>query len=132
MFLKKVSLTALVMLSSSLPLAAHAGNLVVTNHTQFDSTSIINHGPCSTILGSIGVTHPGQTNVIPEDKIKKACFFNSHNCKADVYMTGNCTGPAVATVLFDVVTGVKSIQMHDAAYTINGSAFNLTLEGGPA
>jgi len=111
--------------------AAQAADLTISNQTQHDSTCVINDGACSTILGESGVTHPHQTNVISSNKIKFACLLNRSNCKADVYMTANCTGPKIATVIFDTNSGIKTTTMYDNSYAINHEAFTITLSGGP-
>lgn len=111
------------------PLTANAGDLIVNNHTDYDSTSIINNGSCSTILGEMGISRKHTDhNVVPDSKVRFACFLNKKNCKADVYMSANCTGPKIATVLFDVDTGIKSIQMLDPKFQIIGSGFTTTME----
>lgn len=131
MFKKKIvglTITAII----SLPMLSFAGDLTLVNDTNRDSTCVINNGACSTILGSSGVTKAHTTNTVAESKINLACILNRSNCKADVYMTDNCSGPIVGTVILDTKTGIKSVQMHDASYTITGSAFSVTLSGGPA
>lgn len=117
---------------ATLPLQAKAADLITHNLTDFDSTSIINNGACSTILGATGTTHAHSTNVVPSAKVKFACLANIHNCKADIYMTPNCnkSGSApVATVYFDVDTGLKSdkTQIHDTKFAISGTGFETTI-----
>lgn len=110
-----------------------ASDLTIVNDTNRDSTSIINHGLCSTILGDSGVTKAHSTNVVAASTVKKACFFNKTNCQADVYMTNNCTGPKVATVIFDISTGVKGQpDIFDTSYAINANGFYINFSGGPA
>lgn len=117
---------------ATLPLQAKAADLVTHNMTKFDSTTIINKGACSTILGSTGTTHANSTNVVPSGKVKFACLANLHNCKADVYMTPDCNksgASPVATVYFDIDTGIKTdkTEIHDSGYAITGSAFEITI-----
>jgi hypothetical protein len=117
---------------ATLPLQAQAADLVTRNDTDLDSTSIINNGACSTILGAIGTTHAHSTNVVPGGKVKFACLANLHNCKADIYMTSNCNksgATPVATVYFDVDTGLKAdkTETHDAKFVIGGSGFQTTI-----
>jgi hypothetical protein len=130
---KKIIFTGLFLGISSLPLLAHAANsLTIKNNTPQDSTAIINNGSCSAnALGEKGITKGGGgENTIDSFVIWYACYSNPHNCKADVYMTNNCTGPKVATVLFDTDTGIKSITMLSNQYAFIGSGFSVTLNGG--
>ncbi|MBV9575565.1 MAG: hypothetical protein JO149_02955, partial [Gammaproteobacteria bacterium] len=116
LFRKKFFSNVLVISISSLPFLADAGNyastdLTIVNNTKNYSTSVINNGPCSTILGDIGVTKPNSTSIVPSDEVKFACTLNESNCAADVYMTNNCSGPKIATVIFDTDAGIKSVHM---------------------
>jgi hypothetical protein len=104
-----------------------AGDLTIVNNTKNFSTSVINNGPCSTILGDIGVTKPNSTNTVPSSKVKFACSIHPSSCSADVYMTNNCTGSKIATVTFDVDKGIKSVKMDTPAYLITGVGFIVTL-----
>lgn len=129
---KKMILSGLCLISLSVPFSLQAANLTIKNETNRDSTSIINHGACSTILGSSGVTKAHTTNVVSESTLLKACFLNRTNCQADVYMSNNCSGQKVATAIFDVYTGLKSVQVFDSSYTFDGNAFSIIISGGPA
>ena len=97
----------------SLPLVAKA-DLTVDNQTFFPSTSKINnqngHAQCSSAIPIYGVTKPQSKNVIPQGIIWSACIANLHACTAEVYMTNDCTGPVIATAVFDISTGIKSIN----------------------
>ena len=119
----------------STPLLAQADALVTNNDTNFDSTCVINDGSCSTVLGQVGVTKAHeQHHVIDASTVWFACIANRRNCKADVYMTNHCNDnnePSVATVVFDVSSGIKSITMHDSNYAITAVApFEITIAGG--
>lgn len=124
--LKSVMFATLI----SLPLMSFAGDLTLVNNTNQDSTSVINNGVCSTILGSTGITKAHSTNVVPESKINLACILNRSNCKADVYMTNNCTGKVVATVVMDTKKGIKSVDIKDKSYQIDAKDFRVELNGG--
>lgn len=128
MLLKKLAAIAATTVVAILPFSAQAAGLTVVNNTDYDSTSVINHGPCSTILGEIGITRAHSTNTVPESKVKFACLLNKHNCQADVYMTPNCKGPVVAKITFDVDAGIKNIEMKSADFKISGSGFAATLD----
>jgi hypothetical protein len=132
---KKILSAGLVVLGISFSFSAHAfianSDLTIVNDTNHDSTSIINNGLCSTILGDSGVTKAHSTNVVKADILKKACYFSQHNCQADVYMTNNCSGTKIATVFFDIATGVKGYpDVFDKSYTITASGFGISLAGG--
>ena len=128
---KSLCKTVLAVMVCLSPLTVSANALTITNNTKLDSTCIINDGVCSTILGEGGITRAGHTNVIAESKMKLACIFHLSNCKADVYMTDNCTGPKVATVMMDLSTGIKSIDIFDNRYQANFSGFTVSVSGGP-
>src|SRR3989338_7449629 len=81
-----------------LPLA-HAG-LNITNNTDKPSTAVINNGPCSTFLGEHGTTQPHTTNHVPDLVIKFACLKHVSDCVANLYMSNNCSGSVVATIIF--------------------------------
>lgn len=134
---KKISIICLIAIGS-LPLLANAGifsassNLTIVNNTNRDSTSRINGGPCSTFLGAVGITHAHSVNVVPARTVGLACIANRANCTANVYMTSNCSGPVVGTVILDISSGIKSIALYDKTYSVSGSGFGITIGGGPA
>lgn len=122
------SLMALVIV----PFASNA-SLTISNQTKHDSTTIVNSGFCSTkILGKDGITKPGETKVISDLKIRLACMTNLENCRADVYMTGDCTGDIISTVIFSIKTGIKSVSPPKDGYSVSYSPFSITVSGGPA
>jgi hypothetical protein len=133
MTMKKKVLTSLVIVSVSMPLLAMAADLTIINNTNQDSTSIINGGPCSNILGASGVTRAHTTTVVPEYVIKRACIFNKSNCQADVHMTDNCSGPTIAKVVFDVNSGIKSVTPVNTSlgYSVSGNSYAASINGGP-
>lgn len=143
MMLKKIKplgITALTLCVLSLPLAAKA-DLVIDNQTFFPSTSKINnqngHAQCSNTIPVYGVTAPHSKNTIPQGIIWGACITNLHACTAEVYMTNNCSGPIIATAVFDISTGIQSINN---LYGADGfmlanpprSPFYIDIMGGPA
>ena len=131
--MKTNSLICFIILSVSIP-AVSAASLTIINNTNHDSTSILNNGACSDILGPSGISHAHNTNVVPEAILNKGCIFNKANCKAEVHMTNNCSGPAIATVTFDVKTGIKSVVPGNTSegYAVSGNGFTASLDGGPA
>jgi len=132
--MKNKLLFGLLTLSIAVTSIAVAGDLTIINNTNHDSTSVINGGACSNLLGSEGVTKAHSSNVVPEKIINKACMFNRINCRAEVHMTNDCSGPVVAIVTFDVRTGIKNVTLvnQSEGYIASGSGFTASIEGGPA
>lgn len=119
--------------------AAMADDLIVSNDSSFDSTTIINGGICSNMLGSDGLTKAGDLHhVIPEKMVNFACKYmgdnpDPTNCKADLYMTSNCGADGskpVATVYMDITGyGIKSIQTYDPKFSIAGNGYTISIKG---
>lgn len=133
MTFRKTIFTISAALCMALPIQAEAGALTIHNRTAFDSTSITNNASCSSLLGETGITRAGQDKVVSDTLIRTACMLKRHPCKSDVYMTANCTGRKIATVLFDVDTGIVSIVNYPAApgeisFRVSGSSFETTIE----
>lgn len=125
---------------AALPFHAQAETIIkvdglkITNNTDKDSTSKINDGSCSSsVLGESGITRAHSTNEVSNAKIRVACVANRENCRADVYMTTVCEKsgqPRVATVILNVNTGIKDVQMNteiDNPYVITYSGFSATI-----
>lgn len=131
MSVKKTIITSLLAMSvSSVSIFAQAANLTIINNTGQDSTSYINNSPlCSSYIPN-GTTKAHSTNVIPESTISAACMVDTVNCKADVYMTNNCTGPVVATIIFDINQGIKGIIPRSPIYKFSGGGFTIHVDGG--
>ncbi len=113
MSLKKLKLLGAVALCTlSLPLTAKA-DLTINNQTFFPSTAKINNqkgnAECSDGIPIYGITPPHSKNVIPKGIIWGACLADLHSCTAEIYMTNNCSGPAIATAVFDIFSGIQSI-----------------------
>jgi hypothetical protein len=138
MSIKRTAFLVAAVLSAALPIQsmAMAGGeaLVITNHTDLDSTSKINGFSCSSsILGEAGITRAHSTNSVSNTKLRVACFANRENCVADVYMTSVCEKSGqnkIATVVFSVNSGIKSVVMENEAtnpYVISPSGFSVTI-----
>jgi len=112
-----------------IPLQASAGDLVINNRTNFDSASIINGGACSKILGESGIARAHTDhNVVLDSKVRLACRTDLKNCKAEVKITENCSGPKIATIYFDVDTGIKpNFTVDDSRFDIQASGFEITV-----
>jgi hypothetical protein len=109
------SVFAVGMVSLS-PLALAVQPLTLHNNTDFPSTTVANNGPCSNILAD-GVT-PAHTSPeghqVSVKSIKAACILNPRNCNARVYLSGNCSGPVIANVTFDIDSGIKGDPITEA------------------
>lgn len=129
MSIKKIITIIITAGMTSLPLAAQAG-LTIVNNTSKDSTSIINDGMCSNSLSG-GVTKAHSTNKVSDIVIGIACLGHSSNCKADVYMSNDCSGDKVSTVMFDTKKGIYNIEnVDETRYKVSGSGFTVKLDGG--
>lgn len=116
----------------ALPIHAQTldATLTITNKTDFDSTSIINNGGCSAKLGPNGITRAHSTNVVPDKIVRLSCLRSPNNCTAVVYLTTNCSGAPIYTVVFDVDKGIKSANPIDPEHNnfqISYSGFSITL-----
>lgn len=124
---------AVGLLSSFISAPLFAADLTIHNDTDAWSTSVTNKGSCSTILDKMGYkgeTAPRTTNKIPAAAIFVACNIHIHDCAADVYMTNNCTGPIIATAVFDTSKGIQSITAKDNSkyiLTASKNSFEITL-----
>jgi hypothetical protein len=109
------------------PMLALAAEVTIHNNTDQPSTSIINNGICSSYLpGGIGVTQPHSVNTIPSVTVYSACWADRDNCKADIYMTSDCSGPLIGKVTLSVSEGVKDIVVY-GDYSISGNGFDITV-----
>lgn len=127
---KNLFISGMAALSIALPFSANA-TLTIINNTSQDSTSIINNGACSSSLPG-GITRAHSINVVPDIIINSACFFTPHNCKADIYMTNNCSGLKISTATFDTTIGITSVTPAIGGYQIvRNGPFSITMNGGP-
>jgi hypothetical protein len=129
MLKKKLGAFCALLMSTSLlalPITARA-DLTIVNNTDQDSTSIVNGGACSTILGEIGITRAHSSNTLDYIIMRIACGMHPNDCVADVYMTDNCSGPKVATVTMDINKGISTIQETGAYSLTQDSPFKLEI-----
>lgn len=127
--MKKIAISLILAGLSMVPFCAQASDLIISNNTDFTSTSVINHGLCSSFLKEAGIVKAHEQNHhVPESKVKLACTIFQSNCVADVYLTDNCTGPVIATVTFDTSKGIVGEPlMRDPNYKVTGAGFVITL-----
>jgi hypothetical protein len=133
MFTKMIK-SILVIAGCSLGVSAHA-SLTINNQTKLDSTAIIEGGMCSKDLpGGGGITKAGTSNTISDFIIGLACWNNPKECHAEVYMNDSCTGPHIASVVFNSKTGEIKYTMNSPdgdGYKVETGDFSVTLSGGP-
>lgn len=126
---QNIKILGSLLLAFGLTTAVHADPLKIVNNTDYDSTSVINKGACSSLLPG-GTTRAHTTNVVSERLIKTLC--GNKDCQADIYMQPNCKGPVIASVVFNVKTGLGQITT-----PINGFGFEklgpfaIVIKGGP-
>jgi|GEM_PF-3191568 len=138
---KTMALSALSLCIYLLPFSSKAANLVIDNQTFFPSTSQINNqsknAQCSKDIPDYGITPPHTKNTIPSGIVFAACLANLKSCTAEVHMSNDCTGPIIATVVFDFYNGIKSIANNygPRGFIIANpprSPFYVDIMGGPA
>lgn len=117
-----------------LPVVATAGllgsDLIIQNNTNQYSTSKI-RGMCSTqILGANGISDPHKPHTTTAVQLALACLGQANDCKAEVYMTNNCSGPKAADVVFSTSIGVKSFTVTDSRYSMSANGFYAQIDGG--
>ena len=135
MFFRKITFTSLLTVGICLPLLAQA-DLTLNNNTKQDSTSRINGGLCTSSIPvlvklGIGIAKAGTSITIKTPELKVACFANETNCRADVYMTADCSGPIISTAILDASSGLKSISPPINGYKLVGWDANQVTFAGP-
>lgn len=86
--------------------ASHA-DIKVTNHTGYYGTAKTNFTPCSSISPK-GVMQPYGTLEVSQSVLNSFCKVI--DCKVDLYISKNCSGPKVAVVTISAKSGIKSIE----------------------
>lgn len=113
-----------------LPAGAFADSLTIVNNTDFYITSTVNGSICSaTMPGGYGITPPHSTKSIPSLAVIAACgLSHQHDCKADIHLSNDCSGPAVGSAIFDTSKGILQAGANDAKYRITYSGFTATID----
>lgn len=140
--IKTIGLTTLGCCAFIFTASAQAGaDLTIMNNTNHSSTALVNNGPCSSTLGKIGITKAHSPNVVPWKILDFICSANKQECKASVYVSENCSGPAIATATLNIATGIVDkdkdgnpgiVNNGVDGYMIVGSGFHIDIYGGPA
>ncbi|MBI5448384.1 MAG: hypothetical protein HY939_06660 [Gammaproteobacteria bacterium] len=110
------SIFSLALAGLLLPVVCSAATTITFDNRTGQSPSTIRlhfngggPGPCSTapavkkMTGNEGITYPHQVNnaVLSDSVVAVLCGPNLE-CKADLYMNGNCSGDALATVTLPI------------------------------
>ena len=118
--INKIISTSLI----AIPLIANAGDLKITNDTNFDLSFKINK-LCSDGFGNVN----SQTiKIVSESTLKKACAFNPKFCALTVYNKANCGGKDFAKLGLDTRDGVIYIRVggnDSVPVSVSASAFDL-------
>jgi hypothetical protein len=129
--MKIKSLAILGALSLSiLPITSFA-DITITNNTNSPATAFAGNSPCSNAAGDRGVIQPHSQIVIADWIVGIYC---TTDCKAEIFMTKNCSGKSIATVTANKKDGVKSTISHDDradGYRIIGTGKSVSIEGNP-
>lgn len=119
------TIAAFVMSMSSM--AAHA-DLFIANNTDASATAYAGTSPCSNAAGDRGIIKPHGSVQIPDFLVGMYC---TNNCKAQVFMSKNCSGKSIATVTANKKQGVIDIENHGIeGYQVVGSGKSISIEGG--
>lgn len=101
---------------------AFAVGLTIHNTTNEPSTCKTAKGCSSDLLGAVGVTPAHSSRPYSDAKIRIACKDQLENCKADVYMSSNCTGPVVASATFALHGGLLGPVVNNGSkYAVLGT-----------
>ena len=111
---------------ATVPFAAQA-DITIHNNTNSPATASVSISPCSNAAGDRGIIMPHSSITIPDFLVGLYC---TSDCKAQVFMSRNCSGSSIATVVGNVREGVKSIENHDAnGFRLAGSGKDISIEG---
>ncbi len=132
--MKKFVKLSVVLSALALPMSALADSLTIVNNTNAYITSTVNPGTsgslCSSSMpGGYGITPPHSTKSIPSLAVVAACgFSHQHDCKADIHLSNDCSGPAIGRAMFDTSKGILEAGSNDTNYHITYSGFTATID----
>lgn len=111
------------------PLAAHA-DFTIYNNTNYPATASVATSPCSNAAGERGIIQPHGNVVVPDWAAGLYCTLD---CKAQVYMSRNCSGRSAATVIGNTRVGVKKVENHNInGFSVTANGKTIVIQGGPA
>lgn len=124
--IRSIALLSALTISIS-PLLAHA-DVIINNYTNAPGTAYAGMSPCSSVAGDKGIIKAHSKMVVPQFVLDVYC---SKSCKANVFMTKNCTGHKIATLTVDK-TGITGISNDNVdGYVVSGGGKNVSVNGGP-
>ena len=97
----------------------------VRNNTDTVATAYVS-GSCSSMAGDEGIMKPHSSVVVPQWVLG---FFCGFGCDAQVYMSNNCSGPKIATIHADSISGITNVNNHNVkGFRVTGSGFSASIE----
>jgi len=106
-------------------------DITIANNSNAAATAFAGNSPCSNAAGKKGIIQPHSQVTVPGFAIGMYC---TADCVAKVYMSENCTGKSIASVVVNIKEGIKSIQNTDdseSPYRVVGGGTYVSIEGGP-
>lgn len=123
--LKKITLLLGISLLS-LPLCAYA-DLTVINDTNRDAAGKVNDSICSGNYGDKGLIHAHTSVTVPENQLMMGCGSHLRDCKADIYMTNDCSGDKAGTIIFDVASGITHVESSEAYILLAANPYQVQI-----
>lgn len=102
---KQKNLLAASAIFLMLPAIGYADNFTIENHTKHNLTFKVND-VCS---NEIGVINSHTSRNTPEVIMKQLCKDNASNCQAKIFRSNDCSSRYLATVGFNLVSGIVSV-----------------------
>lgn len=125
MFLQKRMLSTIACVVMNLPFIANADpSLTTTNNTNYNSAVKVISSPIKPCSGQIGEYTPAhQEKTTTWNNVKILCLGSGSLCRAEIYMTKDCTGAAVAVASLDLSNPNVTVEQ------ILNSSYNITANG---
>lgn len=131
--MKKHTLIGAVVAALALPTVALAD---LTTHNNTNETSavkvksgIFTNACTGTVPGKLRSVAPPGVSSVNWDNVNSLCFRSGNTCTAEIYMTADCSGPAVATASLDLSSHVVTVQPQPATskYKVEASGSDVYL-----
>jgi len=124
MVFKKIALMS-VLSAFSLPIIANAASIDLINNTDYYGTAKVSIF-CSNMAGNNGVIKPHDKINISQDALNFAC---PGTCDAQVYVTKDCSGKAIAKAKLDNKKGILDIHnLDEQRFHISGGGTSATID----
>jgi hypothetical protein len=114
-----MKISKLILLSALLPLTSYASDITFTNNTNLNSTSIINESFCTNTFGDQGIIKAHSSVTIYQSQLALACGSSTVGCTADIYLSNNCTGPKIGSIMISVDDGVNHVETSSDSYKVS-------------